>query len=70
MNWSTGLSWLTALAAPLAAAPDGDDDRAGMGTAFGLDASLVDDDSQAWRSGSEPAATLPWEHRLTRRSGL
>ncbi|HWH83839.1 MAG TPA: hypothetical protein VNU71_16530 [Burkholderiaceae bacterium] len=70
MNWSSGLTWLATLKPTLGSARDSDDDRAGMGTAFGLDASLGDDDAQAWRAGDEPVAVLPWEHRLTRRSGL
>ena len=71
MNWSDGLSWLAALQARRAQARSGELDRADMGTAFGLDASFgpVDAEMAAARSGPAPA-TPPWEHRLTRRSGL
>ena len=46
-------------------------DYADLGTAFGLDASVA---SAAASAADEPAAASapapPWEHRLTRRSGL
>ena len=48
-------------------------DYADLGTAFGLDASVA----SAGRASANPVApaesatpALPWEHRLTRRSGL
>ena len=48
-------------------------DYADLGTAFGLDASVAS--ATAASATSEPAgptapAATPWEHRLTRRSGL
>jgi hypothetical protein len=69
MNWSTGFSWLAALKPSLASA-SGDADPADMGTAFGLDASfdaLGPDDAAVAPAATSP---LPWEHRLTRRTGL
>jgi hypothetical protein len=70
MSWSTGLSWLAALRPPAHSATDGAD-PADMGTAFGLDASF---DAVGRGEPSPPPATaespVPWEHRLTRRTGL
>ena len=72
MNWSTSLSWLSALkdshAPPLEEA-----DPADMGTAFGLDASFSApaDPAPAELPAAEPhAATPAWDSRLIRRSGL
>ena len=47
-------------------------DHADMGTAFGLDASFGPaDDHPPMAPGAGPVPiSLPWEHRLTRRSGL
>lgn len=48
-------------------------DYADLGTAFGLDASVASAAAASARSDAppEPAAPAPpWEHRLTRRSGL
>ena len=73
MNWSSGLSWWSALTR---ATPDeqraGADDPADMGTAFGLDASFgpIGDPPPLVRGALPAPSSLPWEHRLTRRSGL
>ena len=69
MSWSTSLSWLAALR-PHAPAID-DADPADMGTAFGLDASFdaIGPDAPCEAPAASGAA-LPWEHRLTRRTGL
>ncbi len=71
MDWSTGLSWLAALKARR------DEhfahtDRADMGTAYGLDASmLAADDSQPEMPEAPPEASAqPWGRRIVRRSGL
>jgi len=69
MNWSTRLSWLAALKPPQAHAP-GDADPADMGTAFGLDASFEAVVGFEPQPALAAAAPLPWEHRLTRRTGL
>ncbi len=48
-------------------------DRADMGTAFGLDASFPAHSEALEADAATPAADAapkPWEHRLTRRSGL
>jgi hypothetical protein len=47
-------------------------DRADMGTAFGLDASFPAPSESPEADPATPAdaASKPWEHRLTRRSGL
>jgi hypothetical protein len=73
MNWSTGLSWLAALKAPAENRGAGEADCADMGTAFGLDASFGpagDEPAMMGRDGALSASSLPWEYRLTRRSGL
>jgi hypothetical protein len=71
MDWSTGLSWLAALKARR-------DERfvhtdlADMGTAYGLEASMlpaVDPQPEAPATPAE-AGPQPWEHRIIRRSGL
>jgi hypothetical protein len=43
-----------------------------MGTAFGLDASFgpAGDEPTPAGNGASCASSLPWEHRLTRRSSL
>jgi len=73
MNWSTGLSWLAALKVPQSEPLCDEADCADMGTAFGLDASLgpAGDEPAATGDGAScPSSSLPWEHRLTRRSCL
>ncbi|MES2226898.1 MAG: hypothetical protein V4540_03910 [Pseudomonadota bacterium] len=72
MNWSSGLSWLAALKAPLAERARDEADCADMGTAFGLDASFGPVDDAPDEAGREaPAGSpRPWEYRLTRRSSL
>lgn len=71
MNWSSGLSWLALLKAP-SALIDREADCADMGTAFGLDASfrLCGEEPILAGAGGMQESSLPWEHRLTRRSGL
>jgi len=73
MNWTTGLSWMSAIGTGGESAEAGDEaDRAGMGTAFGLDASMPPErewgDASAERSGA-PELTV-WERRLAGRSRL
>jgi len=73
MNWTTGLSWLAALKPPAADRAAGEADCADMGTAFGLDASFGpygDEPATMSRDGASSSSSLPWEYRLTRRSGL
>ena len=72
MNWSSGLSWLTALKPPSTESLDREADCADMGTAFGLDASFGLRGEEPMLAGASALreSTLPWEHRLTRRSGL
>ena len=71
MNWSAGLSWLAALKMPLAPQRSDEADPADMGTAFGLDASFGPiGEEPVPIYGSPCASSLPWEHRLTRRSSL
>ena len=70
MNWSAGLSWLTALGAPRRSEA-ADTDCADMGTAFGLDASLgTPTMPETALDASAPTSVTPWESRLVRRSGL
>lgn len=72
MDESSGLAWWTVLRSGRQAPPD-EIDRADMGTAFGLDASLApaDEPLPAMPAASAPpTATPPWEHRLIRRTGL
>ena len=69
MNWSSSLSWLGLLAAR--DEPHGAEaDRADMGTAFGLDASMAPFDAEPPATHGAAAQPMPWEHRLTRRSSL
>lgn len=72
MNWSSGLSWLAALKAPLAESLREEADCADMGTAFGLDASFgaIGDEPGVTGDCASAGSSLPWEHRLTRRSCL
>ena len=76
MTWLSGLAWLASRRAQREGVGDDDEDRAGMGTAFGLDASMSPPDDAGGKAGTpshgmtQPPAGLPWEHRLTRRSGL
>lgn len=72
MNWSTGLSWLAALKTAAAERSADEADCADMGTAFGLDASFgpAGDEPSAAGNGASCSSSLPWEHRLTRRSSL
>jgi hypothetical protein len=72
MDWSTGLtSWLEALKARRDARVV-HTDRADMGTAFGLDASMLaaDDPQREALVIPAEASPQPWEHRIIRRSGL
>ena len=71
MNWSSGLAWWAALRSQPQARFEAAD-RAGMGTAFGLDASLARVGEDSAVAPARPVRTTPppWEHRLIRRSGL
>lgn len=71
MDWSSGFAWWAALRSPRQGYSDAND-RAGMGTAFGLDASLAPTDEAASAAPASPARSTPqpWEHRLIRRTGL
>ncbi len=71
MDWSTGLSWLAALKARR------DErfahtDRADMGTAYGLEASMLaaDDPQPELPATPAEASAQPWARRIVRRSGL
>ena len=70
MEWTSGLSWLAALAAAARPTASEDADGGDMGTAFGLDASFGPIEGDARPAFEASGASLPWEHRLTRRSGL
>lgn len=70
MNWSSGFHWLTALANGGGGARSGEVDRGDMGTAFGLDASFEAVDEAGAEGFSTSTGSVPWEHRITRRSGL
>ena len=72
MNWANGLSWWSALNARRDERRSGEPDCADMGTAFGLDASFgpVDEPPPMLRGALPAPSSLPWEHRLTRRSNL
>ncbi len=49
----------------------GQTDYADMGTAFGLDATVTLEPNGPGQTPVSPAdAAPPWEHRLTRRTGL
>ena len=68
MDWSSGLAWLTTLTARRAQRP-AELDHADMGTAFGLDASLMSagdcaGDVHPARSARERE---PFERRVVRR---
>ncbi len=72
MDESSGLAWWTALR-PRPQTPPDADDRADMGTAFGLDASLAPAAADTPAMPADPTAPTPappWEHRLVRRTGL
>ena len=70
MSSSSGLSWLK-LFAPRVDWLGVHTDRGDMGTAFGLDASIAPLDSELGAGAPADAPVpAPWEHRLTRRSGL
>ncbi|MEO6410656.1 MAG: hypothetical protein ABIO45_18155 [Burkholderiaceae bacterium] len=45
-------------------------DYADLGTAFGLDASVAHGSAASVAPATTAHPKLPWEHRLTRRSGL
>lgn len=72
MNWARGLSWWSALRASRAEQRSAERDHGDMGTAFGLDASFgpIDEQPPMARGVLPAASSLPWEHRLTRRSSL
>jgi hypothetical protein len=72
MKWSANLLWM-AFAKDRRRPRSDEDDRAGMGTAFGLDASLPT--LPMPEEGAEPLAapnvrpdSTPWAHRMARRS--
>jgi hypothetical protein len=70
MSLFSGLVWLVTFGR-VSRASSTEDDRAGMGTAFGLDASMVPAETLASDSADSPQrAAPPWEHRLIRRSSL
>jgi hypothetical protein len=73
MDWSARFSWLAALRAPPELRFD-ETDRADMGTAFGLDASMEPEAPAAVApspgASAPPDAAAAWESRLIRRSGL
>ncbi len=64
MEWTTRLSWLSGAAQVDEPA---DPDCAGMGTAFGLDASIPPADAFDLCDAPSPPS---WERRLVRRSEL
>jgi hypothetical protein len=74
MKWSASLFW-RAFAKDRRRSRSDEDDRAGMGTAFGLDASLPTIPMPE-NGPEQPAApdvrpdSTPWEHRMARRSAL
>jgi|GEM_PF-2212974 len=72
MNWANGLSWVAGLKARHAERRSSEPDHGDMGTAFGLDASFgpVDEPPPMALGARAEPSSLPWEHRLTRRSGL
>jgi hypothetical protein len=74
MKWSATLLW-KAFAKDRRRSRSDEDDRAGMGTAFGLDASLPtlpmsEDDLEPTAAPNVRPDSTPWAHRLTRRSAL
>ena len=72
MNWAKGFSWWPAWRARRAERCVAEHDHGDMGTAFGLDASFGPIDAQppSARDALPAPGSLPWEHRLTRRSSL
>lgn len=72
MNWAKGLSWWSALRARRVEQRLAERDHGDMGTAFGLDASYgpIDEQPPMARGVTSAPSSLPWEHRLTRRSSL
>lgn len=72
MNWANGFSWWSALNARRDERRASEPDRADMGTAFGLDASFgpIDEPPPIPHGALLAPGSLPWEHRLTRRSSL
>ena len=73
MKRATGLPWWAEFALRRETTFAETTDRADMGTAFGLDASFPAQDEAPEAGASTPAAGAapkPWEHLLTRRSGL
>ncbi len=71
MKWSLGFTWLAAMTERTARSFD-PNDPGDMGTAFGLEASMatVDDRAPELLPARSLPLSLPWEHRLIRRSGL
>jgi hypothetical protein len=71
MDWSSGLSWLAALASRRTTRCEVPD-RADMGTAFGLDASMVGTQETGPEAlpGLARTPLQTWERRVVRRSGL
>ena len=68
MDWSSGLAWLTTLTARRAQRP-AELDHADMGTAFGLDASLMPPGDWALDAHASGATRVrePFERRVVRR---
>ena len=67
MNWTAGLAWLSTLNPDQEALDVDEPDRADMGTAFGLDASMSTEYAAALPGAPEPTV---WERRLAGRSRL
>ena len=71
MDWSSSLAWLASLAARSDTRAESSD-PADMGTAFGLDASMLSAGNSAYDAAgrADDHALEPWERRIVRRSSL
>jgi hypothetical protein len=70
MDWFRSLARLASLAARRGITPSQAPDAADMGTAFGLDASILSAGYSDFGPDDDEPAPSSWERRIVRRSSL